>query len=71
MNLLDAGLGTISLAINNWYGVFYGTDLESQTVNLSGADITVTASAVPAPAGVWLLLTGLAGLATRRFARRS
>ncbi len=28
-------------------------------------------SAVPAPAGVWLLLTGLAGLAARRFARRS
>ncbi len=71
VNLLDAGLGTIGLAINNWYGFFYGTDLGSQLVDLTGAEITVTASAVPAPAGVWLLLTGLAGLATRRFARRS
>ena len=72
VNLLGAGPGTIGLAINNWYGVFYGTDLLIQTVDLSGgADITVTASAVPAPAGAWLLLTGLAGLATRRFARRS
>lgn len=71
VNLLDDGFGTISLAINNWYGVFYSTGLEGQTVNLSGADITVVTSAVPAPAGVWLLLTGLAGLATRRFARRS
>lgn len=72
VNLLNDGFGTISLAINNWYGVFYGTDLESQTVDLSGgAEITVTASAVPAPAGVWLLLTGLAGLVTRRLAHRS
>ena len=71
VNLLGEGLGTIGLAINSWYGDFYGIDSELQTVDLSGANINVTASAVPAPAGVWLLLTGLAGLATRRFVRRS
>jgi opacity protein-like surface antigen len=67
VNLTGAGLGTISLAINDTYGFFYGIDYLEQTLDLSGADI----NAVPAPAGVWLLLTGLAGLATRRFARRS
>ena len=50
VNLLGAGLGTISLAINDYYGFFYGTDFLKQTVDLSGgAAITVAASAVPAP----------------------
>lgn len=71
VNLLGAGEGRILLSINRLYGVFYGTDFLSQDVDLlpeGGA--AITASAVPAPAGVWLLLTGLAGLATRRYARR-
>ncbi|MCL4779539.1 MAG: VPLPA-CTERM sorting domain-containing protein [Gammaproteobacteria bacterium] len=68
VNLLGTGVGSISLALNSLYGTFYGTDSLEIDVDLSrGAEI----SAVPAPAGVWLLLTGLAGLVTRRFARRS
>jgi len=71
VNLLGAGSGTIELAINNWYGAFYGTDfLEQDVALLPEGGAVITASAVPAPAGVWLLLTGLAGLATRRYARR-
>lgn len=70
VNLLSSGDGSISLAINSFYGVFYGTNFLSMDVDLSqGAEIT--ASAVPAPAGVWLLLTGLAGLVTRRFVNRA
>jgi hypothetical protein len=69
VNLLGSGLGSISLAINSFYEGFFGTDLLSMNVDLSGG-AEITASAVPAPAGVWLLLTGLAGLVTRRFARR-
>ncbi len=66
VNLLGVGAGQILMSINSQYGVFYGTDSLSQTVNLSGAAV----NAVPAPAGVWLLMTGLAGLVTRRFVRR-
>ena len=61
---------SISLAINTFYGGFFGTDFLSIDVDVSD-EAAITASAVPAPAGVWLLLTGLAGLVTRRFARRS
>ncbi|MBL8199239.1 MAG: VPLPA-CTERM sorting domain-containing protein [Chromatiales bacterium] len=70
VNLLGAGTGNILLSINTVYGYFYGTNFLQQDVDLlpeGGAAITST---VPAPAGVWLLLTGLAGLATRRFAKR-
>ena len=70
VNLLGSGLGSISLAINTFYGGFFGTDFLSIDVDVSD-EAAITASAVPAPAGVWLLLTGLAGLVTRRFARRS
>jgi hypothetical protein len=69
VNLLGSGLGSISLAINTFYGGFFGTDFLSIDVDVSD-EAAITASAVPAPAGVWLLLTGLAGLVTRRFARR-
>jgi hypothetical protein len=62
VNLLGVGTGKILMSINSEYGFFYGTDYLEQDVTLVGA--------VPAPAGVWLLLTGLAGLATRRFAKR-
>ncbi len=67
VNLLGVGAGQILMSINSQYGSFYGIDSLEQTVNLSGASVT---SAVPAPAGVWLLMTGLAGLVTRRFVRR-
>ena len=70
VNLLGSGLGNISLANNTFYGGFFGTDFLSIDVDVSD-EAAITASAVPAPAGVWLLLTGLAGLVTRRFARRS
>jgi hypothetical protein len=69
VNLLGSGLGSISLAINTFYGGFFGTNFLSIDVDVSD-EAAITASAVPAPAGVWLLLTGLAGLVTRRFARR-
>jgi hypothetical protein len=70
INLLGPGAGSISLAINSLYGGFFGTNFLSMDVDLSGG-AEITASAVPAPAGVWLLLTGLAGLVTRRFTSRS
>ena len=66
VNLLSIGVGTISMAINNAYGEFYNTSSQLQNVSLSGAQVNV----VPAPAGVWLLMTGLAGLVTRRYVRR-
>jgi hypothetical protein len=73
VNLLGAGTGQILMSINSVYGFFYsaGGDPVVQNVDLLPEDgAKITASAVPAPAGVWLLLTGLAGLATRRFAKR-
>ena len=66
VNLLSLGVGTISMAINSAYGNFYSTSSQLQSVALPGAQINV----VPAPAGIWLLVTGLAGLVTRRFVRR-
>lgn len=69
VNLLGVGTGKILLSINTFYGDFYGTDFLQQDVSLEpvlGAEV----NAVPAPAGVWLLLTGLAGLAARRFGRK-
>lgn len=68
VNLLDIGEGSIRLAINSYWGGFYGIDLKPMSVDLSrGAQIT--ASAVPAPAGVWLLLSGLVALVTQRRVR--
>lgn len=68
VNLLGPDEGQILLSINTFYGYFYGTNFLQQNVDLSGG---AEFSAVPAPAGVWLLLTGLAGLVTRRLATRS
>ncbi len=66
VNLLGVGAGQILMSINSEYGAFYSlASLQEQTVDLYGAT-----TAVPAPAGVWLLMTGLAGLVTRRFVRR-
>lgn len=65
VNLLGVGAGQILMSINSEYGYFYDTNSLEQTVDLYGAT-----TAVPAPAGVWLLMTGLAGLVTRRFVRR-
>ena len=66
VNLLNVGVGTISMAINTAYGDFYSTSSQLQNVSLSGAQINV----VPVPAAVWLFgsALGLMGAARRRSA---
>lgn len=63
VNLDGVGTGNIRMSINTLYGNFFSS------VTFLQQDVTLTGT-VPAPPGVWLLLTGLAGLVTRRFAKR-
>lgn len=68
VSLLSAGLGTIAMNINSFYGDFYssGPGGAIQSVTLTGAEVNV----VPLPASAWMLLTGVAALAGRQVRRR-
>lgn len=59
------GLGEVKLAINSFYGGFFDTNAQPLTVQLAGAEVNV----VPLPAGAWLLLTAVGGLAGRQLRR--
>jgi hypothetical protein len=66
-NALQAGTSALSLVVNS-LGNAAGT--QSLTAQVLNSSVTVTgAPAVPLPAGVWLLMSGLAGVAS--FVRRS
>lgn len=65
LSFVGIGTGSVSLAINSFYGDFISTLGNVQQVTLTGAQV----SNVPLPAGAWLLLTGVAALAGRRLRR--
>lgn len=69
VNLTGIGPAAINLAINQFYGDFYGLDSQVMQVTLTGANINV----VPLPATAWMLFTGIASVAgwsaRRRIAR--
>lgn len=67
VNLLAMGIGQITLAINQYYGSFYGTNTEVMTVALDGAQVNI----VPLPATAWMLLTGVVSLAIRKVRRHT
>lgn len=61
-NALQAGTSALTLAVNS-LGNAAGT--ETLTGSVLNSSVTVTgAPAVPLPAGVWLLMSGLAGVAS-------
>ena len=65
-NALQAGTSALSLSVNSLGNAAGTATLDAQVLNSS---LTVTgAPAVPLPAGAWLLMSGLAGLAS--FVRR-
>lgn len=67
-NAMQAGTSLLSLSLNS-LSTAEGTALTADALN--GASISVAgASAVPVPAGVWLLLSGVAGVGSLLRRRR-
>jgi hypothetical protein len=71
INLLGEGVGSISLAVNSFWGPFYSVNSTLQNVTMTGAQFNIAAAPVPEPATAWLMLLGAGAIAAASRLRRA
>jgi PEP-CTERM motif len=69
INLLGEGVGSISLAVNSFWGPFYSVNSTLQNVTMTDAQFNITA--VPEPTTAWLMLLGAGAITAASRLRRA